>query len=308
MKFSTVDAFKRIKFKNSVLLEGDLLRRYQLELLRIAEDIVSVCEEEKIIYHLTGGSALGAVRHGGFIPWDDDLDIDILGDDFDRFIIAFKKKYENKYQIHAQNTKEAGMTINRIRLKNSIARGREDIGNEECGFWIDVMRIENTPDNVLLRHIHGFLCLLFGFMLSCRNFYKNRKLMLALANENSSAKTVFKIKIAIGFMLSFMSVADLTLFTDKIYGLSKNENSKYVSVPSGRKHYFGELYLRSGFVDTVDMTFEGHKWKIPKDYDGYLKNMYNDYMRIPEENEIEKHIMLELKFPDNDTVDEVKRK
>ena len=78
--FSTVDQFKQqLNVDGAVRLSGDLLKRYQQYLLEIAEDIISVCEEENITYHLTGGSALGAVRQGGFIPWDDDMDIDILG-------------------------------------------------------------------------------------------------------------------------------------------------------------------------------------------------------------------------------------
>ena len=91
----------------------------------------------------------------------------------------------------------------------------------------------------------------------------------------------------------------MTCFTQKIYGLCKNNNSKYVSIPSGRKHYFKETYLRDGQVQVTKCEFEGHKWNIPKDYDAYLKKMYGDYMKIPPEKDREEHIVLELKFPEN---------
>lgn len=76
MGLSTVSLFKNLKFSDEkyIHLEGDLLKRYQNSLLKIMEDIVSVCEEENIYYSLSGGSALGAIRHKGFIPWDDDMD------------------------------------------------------------------------------------------------------------------------------------------------------------------------------------------------------------------------------------------
>ncbi|MCD8008842.1 MAG: LicD family protein [Clostridiales bacterium] len=299
MNLSTVSLFKNLDTESDKLIhvEGETLKKYQSVLIQITEDIVSICEEKQIVYHLTGGSALGAVRHKGFIPWDDDMDIDVLGSDFERFVIAFKKKYENKYWVHTYRTPEHGMLTNRVRLKNSVCRAREDFNNEECGFYVDLFRIENTYDNKILRSIHGFFCMGVGFLLSCRNFYKNRDLMTELSKENAAVTRIFKLKINLGRFLSFMSVTKWAELTQWVYGLCKNNRSKYVTVPAGRKHYFGEMRLREDFVETADCEFEGHKWKVPKDYDGYLKSMYGDYMKIPAEEDREKHILLELKFP-----------
>ena len=97
MKLSTFDALKRIQSKNAVqyvCMEGEILKKYHQILLEIASDIISVCEKEKIVYQLSGGTALGAVRHKGFIPWDDDLDINILGSQCDEFIEKFEKAAE----------------------------------------------------------------------------------------------------------------------------------------------------------------------------------------------------------------------
>ncbi|CCZ03871.1 MAG: lipopolysaccharide cholinephosphotransferase [Clostridiales bacterium] len=301
MKLSTVAAFKNINSNSDkfIHIKGDVLKNFQKELLKMMQDIVTVCEEEKIAYCLLGGSALGAVRHKGFIPWDDDMDIGMPAYDFERFRIAFLKKFGEKYWVHYCKTKDYGMTVNRIRLKGSVCRGREDTYTEECGFFIDIFLMENTFDNKILYNIHGFFCMAFGFLLSCRMFYKNRELMSELAEANPDLKSAFKIKIFIGRLLSFISIKKLTCFTQKIYGLCKNNNSKYVSIPSGRKHYFKETYLRDGQVQVTKCEFEGHKWNIPKDYDAYLKKMYGDYMKIPPEKDREEHIVLELKFPEN---------
>lgn len=300
MGLSTVTLFKHITkdMDGMIRLEGDLLRKYQMSILSIAKDIISVCEDENITYHLTGGTALGAVRHHGFIPWDDDMDIDILGSDFDKFLEKFSTKFGDKYWVHTYDTPNYGMTVNRVRLKNSVFRGREDVENEECGFFVDVIRIENVSDNALIRKIHGFFCLASGLCLSCRNFYKNRVLMLDLAGDNKEVLKVFKTKINIGRLLSFMSVTKWAKLTQKIYGACKNNNSKYVSVPAGRKHFFGELNERKDFVETTKMEFEGYSWDIPKAYDKYLSHMYGDYMKIPEKSDREEHVLLELKFPE----------
>jgi len=189
------------------------------------------------------------------------------------------------------------MTINRVRLKGSVFRGREDIGNEECGFFVDLMRMENVPDNILIRYLHGFLCMGMGFLLSCRNFYKNRELMKQLADNNPDFRKAYLIKSTVGRFISFITLDRWTRMTQGVYGCCHNSKSRYISVPSGRKHYFGELRLREGFVTSVKCRFEGHMWCIPSDYDGYLRSMYGDYMSLPPESDREGHIILELKFP-----------
>lgn len=304
MGLSTVSAFKNMGVDESkyVTMTDEQLKEYQHYILDIAKDCIEICEKENICYHLTGGSALGAVRHHGFIPWDDDIDIDILGQDFERFIDCFSKQYGDKYWIHTCSTKNYGMTLTRIRLKNSICRTREDVENDECGFYIDIFRIENAPNNKVLRIIHGILSMGMGFLLSCRNFYKNRSLMMELAADNKSLLRTFQIKIGIGFCLQMFSVQKWAMMTQKIYGMCKNNESKYVTVPAGRNHYFGELYLRDKFVEFDRKSFEGNLWKIPKAWDLYLTHMYGEYRSLPDKQDREKHIMLELKFPGEEKI------
>ncbi len=303
MKLSTSDLFKNLDIRSDkvIRLTDETLCRVQEIVLGIAEDVISVCEAENITYHITGGTALGAIRHHGFIPWDDDFDIDILSSDFDLFIQKLSERFPDKYWVNTCHTPGYGGCGNKVRLKGSIFRGRDDLDNDECGFLVDIFRIENTFDNIILRDIHGVFCLGLDFLLSCRNFYKNRALMLELAGDNKEAKRSFNLKINIGRVLSFLSVEKWAEITQGCYGLCKNNNSKYVTVPAGRKHYFGEMRLRSDFVDTAEAEFEGHTWKVPKDYIGYLKSMYGDnFMELPPEDQRENHVILELKFPDED--------
>lgn len=301
MNLSTVEAFKNMNTSSDkfINLEGTLLRKYQLILMDMANDIIQLCDKEDIHYHLGGGSALGAIRHKGFIPWDDDMDINIMGYQRTIFIDKFQKEFGDKYYIHSYDTPEYGMDISRIRLKNSISRSREDLGCDECGFYIDIFFLENVPDKFVIRKVHGFFCLVFGFLLSCRNFYKNRILMRELEKSNPDLKKIFEFKIIIGRLLSFASVRRWAIITHWCYSLCKNNNSKYVSFPAGRKHYFGEMYLREDMENTIKKTFEEKEWCVPRGYDKYFKALYGkDYMTPPPPEKREKHILLELKFPD----------
>jgi lipopolysaccharide cholinephosphotransferase len=302
MNLSTHETFKKLQLnsKDYIHIEGEVLKQYQKVLLHMAEDIISVCEDNKIFYQLSGGSVLGAVRHKGFIPWDDDIDLNILFKDIGKLTKALKEKYGEKYFVLTCYDKEYGIVFGKIRLRGSIARGREDFGKKECGFAIDLFFIENYFDNPLLYKLHGLLCMGAGLLLSCRRFYNDREIYRKFEKENPEIKKAFETKIFIGAILSIISVRHFAIFTNWCYGLCKNKRTKCVGIPSGRGHYFGETYMRKGMLHTVRRLFEGHMWRIPKDYDDYLRKLYgSDYMTPPPEEKREKHILLELKFPDN---------
>ncbi|MDO4169116.1 MAG: LicD family protein [Lachnospiraceae bacterium] len=299
MNLSTFSVFKNLQMDNQdcICLEGEVLKKLQKILLDISKDIIEVCEQNNITYALCGGSALGAVRHKGFIPWDDDMDLFILGSEREKFLNCFEESFGDKYWIHTCRTDDYGLTMGKIRLKGTICRGKEDIYTNECGIFVDIFWIENTFDNIILRNIHGVLCMGAGFLLSCRNFYKNRDLMTKIMKDNEDVRFVFRIKIGIGRMLSFLSVKRWTMIAQWCYGLCKKNNSQYVSVPSGRKHFFGELNLREDLAQVSKCEFEGYDWNVPKNVKKYLQKMYGDYMKIPSIAEREKHVLFELEFP-----------
>ncbi len=302
MKFSTAEAFKTIKTEGDqyIRLEGETLRRVQAVLLSMAEDIIRVCEEEGIRYSLSGGTALGAYRHQGFIPWDDDVDINILAEDFPAFLKGFERVFSDKYYVQTWRTEKGSIINGKIRLKNSIFRGRDDLHTEESGFYVDLFLVENVPDNPVLRALHGTLCMAFGLLLSCRNFYENRVLMYEIAKENPELKGIFRFKIIIGYLLSFATVRAWTCAAHGAYHLCHNNKTRFVSIPAGRKHYFGEIYSRDGFVNTKPCLFEGHEWQIAENPEAYLTALYgSDFMTPPPEEKREKHMILELKFPES---------
>lgn len=119
--------------------------------------------------------------------------------------------------------------------------------------------------------------------------------MMDMSAGLSETKKVFKTKIAIGFCFSFLPLNTWTRLLDKWNGLCKNQNTKMVSVPTGRKHYFGEIYQRDEFYEATEAAFEEITVKVPKEYDKYLRHMYGNYMDIPPKEKREQHVVLKYR-------------
>ena len=295
MGFSTVDAFKHLKSSEAVEISEADLRRLQCVLVEIVADIHAVCCENGLNYMLGGGSALGACRHKGFVPWDDDVDINMPRRDYDRFVPLFRARFGDRYWIHTPaETLNYGLALGRIRLKGTSVKTREDLANgqTECGAFVDIFIVENCPSNRVLRALHGVGSLALGFLYSCRKFFYERRFVRRWAGENVQMSGVFRLKLTVGFFTAFASLDFWTRLWDRWNRLCCDDASKYVTVPVGRRHYFGELTSRAGFCETVDAEWEGLKVRVSRDLDGYMRRLYGaDYMTPPPPDKREKHVL-----------------
>lgn len=297
MNLSTVNAFKHISSVECVCLDEKQLHQLQQVLLKILDDIVFVCEKYHINYFLGGGTALGAMRHQGFIPWDDDIDINMPRADYETFIPAFQKEYGKKYWVHTpEKTDNYGLLLARVRLKGTCVKTREDFFNHECGAFVDIFIIENTFNNKILRSLHGIGSLAFGLLLSCRKFYRDRKQLLLLAKEAPELKKVFYIKILIGFFTAILNLNTWTHAANGWNSICKDTESIYVSGCAGRLHFFGELYLRKNFCTVKKALFEGRTLRVSQGVEGYLSHCYGNWKKPPEPSQREKHVVFELKL------------
>ena len=297
MGLSTFDAFKRLQVGGAIPLEGERLRSLQRCLLTILDDIVAVCAEENVRWTLGGGSVLGAIRHRGFIPWDDDLDLNMPRGEWTRFRKAFLARFGEKYAIYEPGSPaDYPLAFPRIRLRGSRVVTREDLllTDVEPGAFIDVFMLENTFDNAVLRVLHGFGSLLLGFCYSCRKQFAERKLLRRWGMNG----VAFRAKRVLGLPLSVLSLGGWTRLWDRWNRLCENDASRLVTFPVGRRHFFGELAPRTELGESTAAEFEGRAVRIPEGAAAYMTRLYGpDYMTPPPESVRERHMVFDFRLP-----------
>lgn len=282
------------------VFSDDELEQLHAIILGILDDFISICESNKLKYYFIGGSAIGALRHHGFIPWDNDIDLAMPRQDFLIFQDIIKRNCKNKYSIiNPSDDKNYGRILPKLRKLHTIYRTILEQDLEECGVFMDIYIIENAFDNFPLRLIHGGLCLAAGFTLSCRRAYEKKNLFLLLCGDRKKQKVVFYLKYVIGLLFSFASIETVAKWTNACYSMCKNENSKYIIIPSDDLgFYFGNIYKRRIFLKQHKVEFEGREIYVPGNYKEYLTEKYGDYMQIPSTDKRKKPLYLELKLFD----------
>ena len=301
MKLQTNELFKQELSRDSSVhrLTNEEVAEIQHTLLDMAKDITDLCDREGIPYVLGGGSCLGAVRHHGFIPWDDDLDINMLRADADRFSRLVEKEYNDKYEMIVPVRSEGyDSTFLRVQKKGTVFREYEYQQERYCGLKIDIFLYENTYSSPLKRKLHGFLCDGGSLLLSCIRMHLHRDEFLALAGgkESDAAKAV-KLKSALGALPS-LSPRFWYKAVNRWFAMDKDDSSEYVTCPSGRRHFFGELQKRDAYWNKrKKIPFEDTSFYVAGNTEEYLTGLDGpDYMTLPPEEKREHHIIREIRL------------
>lgn len=288
--------FKELAKDNQNLqqLSSQEIRTIQDILLDMLRDFDYVCKKYDLSYFLCGGTAIGAVRHQGYIPWDEDVDIGMPRSDYDRFERLMLREFEEKYWIQSiQSSLKYDLNFMKVRRKGTKYVEVFEQEEEFAGIFIDVYPIENVYNFLPLRWVHGFWVELMLFCASCVRIYLKLDRLTEYVGKNRMAYLI-RFKAFLGKRLSFFSITKWCLLVDRWASKCKNEDSKYVNIPSGRKHFFGEMYTRKSFFPLKETEFEGEKFYIMSDPNEYLTKLYGNYMEVPKEEERERHSIVKL--------------
>ena len=279
-------------------LSDDERKGLKKTLLSITAEVDSVCRKHNIKLFLVGGSLLGAVRHGGFIPWDDDVDFGMTREDYKRFIQIFDEELGDRYYLRCPNSQYPnGNRFMQIFKKGTVLETAE--GNTplqpNC-VLIDVFPYDFVSDNVLHRNIKGAYCnglMAIASSVTCYKYPNNeyKKMMIKL----TSGRLLYSIQKLIGFLFSWRSPADWFNCVDKAIQYRKISN--YLTSATGRRHYLGEIFHKNVFFLFYEMKFENLTLYAPANPNAYLKHNYgDDYMVPPSKVKRESHFIKRLEL------------
>lgn len=297
--------------KSITILEipPDRLKQMHLLQLDILKEFDRICRKHGLKYTLAGGSMLGAVRHEGFIPWDDDIDVSMLREDYDKFCEICKQELDlHKYFLQTMDTDpEYRLTYGRI-LLNGTAYVRAGQEHKKCrnGIFIDIFPRDGKSDNCILAFIQRKLAFLM------------RKTLYSpvgkLRSKNGLARILFSIlsELPREFSVALQSIIQLLNCgknTKRVecYGLMENEERKkidmgcqvyreykkrlrYESIEDKKARKDRDKgFKREYFEKVTDMSFEGVQVMVSEYYDIWLKTNYDDYMSLPPEEKRQIH-------------------
>lgn len=256
--------------------------------LEIVKEVVKICEANDLKYYMLGGTMLGAIRHKGFIPWDDDIDLGMFRDDYEKFLEIAEKELPEKYKVvNYRNTPEYQYYITRI-LDTDTKVEEERIGNENrfTHASIDIFPIDGTPNNKLIRKIYFFRVLYHRALMSLcykdsidrkrkRNFIEKIFLWIMEHLPIEKMTTPYKQKVKI----------------DKLLRKQNVRTSKYIGNIMGayrtREIVPAEFYGEGKMYDFEDMQLRGMDM-----YEEYLTHTYGDYMQLPPEDKRKTHFKI----------------
>ena len=251
-------------------LDKNYKRKLQLKILDIVKDIDKLCRENNIEYYILYGSALGAIRHKGFIPWDDDFDIGMTYDNYKKFLNVCEKKLDkNKYYVQTYE-KEKNYYLSFAKIRDITTTLIEE-SNKNIDIirsvYVDVFPLVGVPNNKFKENI---LKINRSFMISANSNIINNKLLSG----------IFKIILKI-----FGREKILNYTTKRCFKYKASESDYLVSITDGDGYTQNKL-KKEVFGKPKYVPFEDTMLPVPEDADTYLKNIYGDYMKIPSKKQI----------------------
>lgn len=259
-------------------MDRETLRKVQLTLLDIAKEIKRVCEENNIRYFLYRGTFLGAVRHQGFIPWDDDMDFAMLREDYDRFCQIAPEKLGQSYVFQNwHSSKNYAQPFAKVRKRGTVYIEAKSGDLEENGLYVDIYPLDYAPEGEAERKALAKK-LLHLFRI---------KLMQGGYKPWMEEDRILWVK-RIGY-LPYQAAGLLAgrkkliqTYEDAV-GTVEESNTLYEQSALPVAYYFD----RAHYAETAMYPFEDTCFPGPKDYDAVLRSLYNDYMTLPPEDQRE---------------------
>lgn len=248
-------------------------RKIALDILRY---INSICRQNNIQYSLFSGTALGAIRHGGFIPWDDDIDIALLAPDYERLTKILRN--DDRYRLLLPENGKYNRFFAKLCDKNSHVSQDSYNDIEELGIWVDIFPLNNAGNDLEEAKKFAQLCKKrekkFVDFVGAKHYYQ------------ASKKSYEIIKRPLFFIPAQLYRAGWEQNKMRTLELMRSKNDRPMRYVSSNTVCAGcEVFEKDLFDHLVEVPFEDGSYLIVRDFDKFLNIKYGDYMTLPPEEE-----------------------
>ncbi len=245
------------------------LRQIQMIQLEMLVEVDRICREKGIQYHIIAGTMLGAVRHGGYIPWDDDADVAFLRPEYEKFRKAVKTELDTTrfYFQDSRRTRGYRWGYGKLRRKNTLfLRENQEHMPYKQGIFIDIFPLDGVPDNYILRSIKNFEC------------FCVRKILWSevgkVEEKNKWKRQCYKLLARIPENKIWRYYHGMVIQANK----RRTKLVRILTFPTPNSTYG---YDRRWYEEYADILFEGKVFCGIKDYDSYLQFKFKEYMKLP---------------------------
>lgn len=269
-------SFKEIDNKTLKQLHG-----VELEILK---EFNRICDKHNLNYFAVGGTLIGTIKYQSFIPWDDDVDLGMPRDDYDKFIEIAKEELDDKYFIQSgYDYKHNWVPFTKIRKKNTLAN-EESISHIDYpkGIFIDIFPYDNVSSN------NSFLFRLKGNII--------RITMDTISYKWKTKKVSQLRRKNLCRLFSILPINILSKLQLKLMTSENKKECKYMTSYGGAYTLFKETHLKETLIPQVKKTFEDMEINVPNGYDKFLTQIYGDYRKDPPKEKRVNHSMVEIIF------------
>lgn len=253
------------------------LKEHQDVLLELLIEFDRVCRKNNIKYILFAGSALGAIRHQGFIPWDDDLDVALFREDYDRLMEVDPSEWNAKYYLQREYSEHWPIHFSKLRKNNTtcLEKYHPKDNKTHQGIYIDIFPIDNASDNRFVRKMQFYA----SKIVQARSFWKR---------GYDTSSILKKIAMLLSCILPLKPIRNFVI-------MRKKATTKYVhSFLGGSSKFNKGVFDRAWITNSISIPFETITVPVSSYHDDLLAMQYGDYMSVPsvEERKNKVHAIL----------------
>lgn len=268
-----------------IQLTAEQLRQLQLVQLELLLEFDRICRKHNIKYSITGGTLLGAVRHGGFIPWDDDSDVSMMRCEYEKFVAVCDQELDtDKYYFQdIDRTPGYRWGYGKLRRKGTVfLREYQEHMPYEQGIFMDIFPRDSVPDGTVAERIHKVKC------------FCVRKILWSAVGRYAAKTKGWKIWY---HFLYYCSKPWINQAYHRLVESSQKANTMRVRALTFPVPHNEKGYLRCWYDSYTDIEFEGHKLMVESGYLEWLQQEFHDYMTLPPVEKRKIHPVVDIQFP-----------